>query len=157
MHIQCRSNHAVALRALRRALIASILVAFAACDDHTVLTGPDAVSAAERFRAGGSLSAESSAADEGNPPLIILDGQPQESIESVRALLHRISPNDIDRIEVVMGGCGGVGRFGAAGRNGVVVIFTKGFDPSEWQLPEHSAERAEACRVEQDQRRRPLR
>jgi outer membrane receptor for ferrienterochelin and colicin len=108
---------------IRRALLSSLLV-LAACGDATTLIGPEAEAAFERARAEIAEGAEINI--RGTPsgyrsPMIFIDGEPADTTDEA---LRRLSPEDIERIEVIKGV---VARetYGEDGANGVIRIFTK--------------------------------
>jgi hypothetical protein len=128
-----------------RKLVALLLAAVgtAACADHTVLTGPDAEAAAERFEA--RVTAERDAEAEERLPLIYVDGQ--RVGDPPKAVLQDLSPADIERIEV-MKGCHAVSRLGEDARHGVIVIYTKAYEGESLEFGVAYPELGEACRRE---------
>ena len=109
-----------------------------ACGDSTVLTGPDAEAAAERFTA----DAEAQAAYEVDAPIILLDGE--RVSDPVEPVLRSIEPSEIDRIEVLKG-CAAIGRLGPEADNGVILIYTKSFEGEPLELDVEYPREAEAC------------
>lgn len=116
----------------------TVVVFGAGCGDSTVLTGPDAEAAAERFQA----EAGAQAASPADAPIILLDGErvghPAESV------LRSIEPSDIERIEVIKS-CAAIGRLGPEADNGIILIYTKSFEGEPLELDVEYPLEAEAC------------
>jgi hypothetical protein len=118
------------------ALLAFVL-GLAACADHTVLTGPDAEAAAERFQA----EAREAPAD-ADAPIVFLDGE--RVATPVVSVLQMIEPKDIHRIEVIKS-CAAIGRLGPEAENGIILIYTNAFEGEDVQLDVEYPAEAEAC------------
>lgn len=136
----------------RLAILLILALTATACGDSTILTGPDAEAAAERFQA--ELQAEAEAESDAEPdrdvPIIILDGEPLS--DSPRKLLRTIEPKDIERIEVHKS-CYAVSLLGEEPENGIILIYTKSFEGERLKLEVRYPELREAC-VREFQRRR---
>lgn len=107
-------------------LLAALVVALGACGDSTTLTGPQAEVAFERARAevadGERLDIRGTRVpDPEKVPLIFVDGV---VAEVSGGSLEGITPEDIDRIEVIKG-VAAREQFGEEGANGVIRIFTR--------------------------------
>lgn len=118
---------------------ALIVVLFGAgCGDSTVLTGPDAEAAAERFQ----VEAEAQAASTVDAPIILLDGE--RVGHPAQSALRSIEPSDIHRIEVIKS-CAAIGRLGPEAENGIILIYTKSFEGEPLTLDVEYPLEAEAC------------
>lgn len=124
----------------RPTLLLACVVSVAACGDSTILTGPDAEAAAERYQ----VRAE---ADSGiTTPIIILDGERVDG-QPTRSVLRTLEPKNIERIEVHKR-CSGVSMLGPEAENGIILIYTKAFEGDPIELEVRYPELGEACRSE---------
>lgn len=133
----------------RLALVLLAALATAACDDHTVLTGPDAEAAVEQFQA--EANAEADAAADERRPVIVLDGERID--EPTEALLKSIEPQDIERIEVLKG-CRALAKLGEDATSGAIYIYTKSYDGPSVEFDDTEEAWIDACIEENRLRRR---
>lgn len=118
---------------MTRMLVLAMTLALTACGDSAVLTGPQAQSAVAQAQARLESTGELQFTGVGEGvamPIVFLDDS--RVTEDPRAVLRRIAPADIERIEVIKG-CGAAGYAGADASSGMIRIFTKAF---EGELPE---------------------
>lgn len=130
---------------MKRTLVLAVTLALTACGDSTVLTGPQAAAAVAeaqaRLESSGELQVQGLGDPDRPPPVIFVDGSLVG--EDSRTVLQRLTPGEIERIEVIKG-CRTNTRTGQAYTSGLIRIFTKSFDGEVPEL-ESFVERGGEC------------